>query len=99
MPLPLNIRVAPFDWGELEHDTEYYVFPHRHCGDQMLNEYTKKLELLFPNGDYDDSYDHLPKWEALRVDGHDKHHDKWDKRVSVKTKRNGNFISKKKENK
>lgn len=97
----LDQRVAPFDWGELKDATEF-VQPYLTIGvftEQILKEYNSKLELLFPNGDYDDSYDHLPKWEALRVDGHDKHHDKWDKRVSVKTKRNGNFISKKKENK
>ena len=92
-------RLAPFDWSELKDATEF-VQPYLTIGvftEQMLKEYNDKLELLFPNGDYDDSYD-LPMWQAMRVDGYP-HYNTWDRRVSVKTKRNAKFTSKKKENK
>ena len=93
-------RLAPFDWSELKDATEF-VQPYLTIGvftEQMLKEYNDKLELLFPNGDYDDTYD-LPMWEAMRVEQHREHHSTWDRRFSVKTKRNGKFISKTKENK
>lgn len=67
----LDQRVAPFDWGELKDATEF-VQPYLTIGvftEQMLKEYNDKLELLFPSGYYDDSYDHLPKWEVVRKKG------------------------------
>ena len=62
-------RLAPFDWSELKDATEF-VQPYLTIGvftEQTLKEYNDKLELLFPSGYYDDSYDHLPKWQATRV--------------------------------
>lgn len=93
----LDQRVAPFDWCELESNTEYYSLPRSVESEQLAREYNAMLELLFPDGDYDDTYD-LPKWQAMRVDGYP-HYNTWDRRVSVKTKRNAKFSSKTKENK
>lgn len=93
-------RLAPFDWSELKDATEF-VQPYLTIGvftEQILKEYNDKLELLFPNGDYDDTYDHLPKWEASRVPAQP-WGDREDKRLTVKTKRNAKFPSKPKENK
>lgn len=92
-------RLAPFDWGELKDATEF-VQPYLTIGvftEQTLKEYNDKLELLFPSGYYDDSYDHLPKWEAVRLPKQWWSHD--EKRHETRTKRNGKFISKTKENK
>lgn len=91
----LHERVAPFDWCELEKDTEFYVAP------RVVSEVSVRLldELLsiYCDDDYDDAYDHLPAWEANRVQT--PWFDRKDKRFTVKTKRNGKFISKTKENK
>lgn len=94
----LDQRVAPFDWCELESNTEYYSLPRSVESEQLAREYNAMLELLFPDGDYDDSYDHLPMWEASRVPAQP-WGDREDKRLTIKTKRNAKFPSKTKENK
>lgn len=88
-------RLAPFSWRELENDTEFYVAP------RVVSEVSVRLldELLsiYCDDDYDDAYDHLPSWEASRVPS--PWFDRKDRRFTVRTKRNGKFISKTKENK
>ena len=92
-------RLAPFNWSELKDATEF-VQPYLTIGvftEQTLKEYNDKLELLFPSGYYDDSYDHLPMWEAVRLPKRWWSHD--EKRHETKTKLNRKFISKTKDNK
>ena len=89
-------RLAPFDWCELEKDTEFYVPP------RVVSEVSVRLldELLsIYCDDYDDTYDNLPAWEAQRLPKGCGYFDRKDRRSAVVTKRNSKFISKTKENK
>lgn len=77
----LSERVARYVWRE-DSDVEFYSAPEM-LGERLFAEYEAKLALLFPVGDYDDSYDDFPMWEAIRV--------------TSRVKRDARFISKRKE--
>lgn len=92
-------RLAPFDRRELERDTEFVHPWDAWCESRLKDAYEQMLEVLFPDGDYDDTYDCFPAWEAKRLPKGCGYFDRKDRRSSVVTKRNSKFISKTKENK
>lgn len=107
MPIKETNYLKPFcDWKQLWEETEFEIYN----GDKTIvykptpipsevKHFERMLE-WFADDEYDD-YEHLPKWEAVRIcNGSDgMYWDELERRNTKRTKHNTKFITKPKENK
>lgn len=94
--MPAPIRFAPFDWSQLYQETEFSVYN----GDKtvvyqptLLSSEVEHFERVLEwfADDEKDEYEHLPKWEAIRMTT-----EQWERRIA---RRSPVHITKSKENK
>jgi hypothetical protein len=103
--MPNIISVAPFDWSQLEKDTEFISWrgSSQSWADVLPASEERFIDSLLEiySDDNTDEYEHLPMWEAVRITDATRgwYWNKKERWLMKKNKWNSKHIPKSKENK